>query len=144
MGGVSKGQERLPSTRAPRGKPCGVENCGALTTKGKPYCVDHMDLVQRADAIMGEVEARRNEIEFVLAGGPEGWKRVNVDGSIAREIGEVVRMFGPQTMPRLTKMVSLRRDVVSPYVRALVNCGRLKINLMHAGGRSLTEVVSPA
>ena len=150
MGGVSgmqsKGpsQDQPPSTRPPRGKVCGVENCGAITTKGKPYCVDHMELVQRADAIMGEVDARRREIEDVLGGGPEGWKKVNIDGSVAREIVEVVRMFGAQTMPKLTKIVQLKRDIVAPYVRALVACGRLRVGLMHAGGRSLTEVVSSA
>lgn len=130
--------------RPPRGKLCGVEHCGAITYGGKPYCCDHMDLVARADAIMDEVDTRRREIDSVLSAGPEGWKRVNVDGSIAREIVEAVKLFGAQPMPKLTKILSLKRDIVQPYVKALVECGRLKVVLTHSGGRSLTEVVSPA
>lgn len=144
MGGArsSKESPREGVKRPPRGKLCGVEHCGALAHGGKPYCGDHMDLIPKADAIMVEVDARREEINAVLSAGPEGWKRVNVDGSIAREIVEVVKLFGAQPMPKLTKIVSLKRDIVVPYVKALVECGRLRVGLMHAGGRSTTEVVS--
>lgn len=127
--------------RTPRVKPCGVENCGAPTKNGKPYCLDHMDLVQRADAIMVEVEARRREVNAVLDAGAEGWRRVDIDGSIAKEIVEVVKLFGAQPMPSLTKIVQLKRDIVAPYVKALVAHGRLQVSRVHCG-RSLTEVVS--
>ncbi len=143
-GARSKKPLQDAAKRPPRGKLCGVEHCGALAHGGKPYCGDHMDLIPKADAIMEEVDARRQEIDAVLSAGPEGWKRVNVDGSIAREIVEVVKLFGAQPMPKLTKIVSLKRDIVKPYVKALVECGRLKVGLMHAGGRSTTEVVSSA
>lgn len=128
--------------RPPRGKLCGVEHCGELAHGGKSYCGDHMDLIPKADAIMAEVDARRREIDAVLSAGPDGWKRVNVDGSIAREIVETLKLFGAQPMPKLTKIVSLKRDIVVPYVKALVECGRLKVGYMHVGGRSTTEVVS--
>lgn len=136
--------KRKALSRPLHGRSCGVENCGGTTTNGKPYCLEHMDLIKRADAIMEEVDARRREIESVLAAGPEGWRRVNVDGSIAREIVEVVNLFGAQTVPRLTKIVQLKRDIVAPYVKALVANGRLRVSRGHCGGRSLTEIVSSA
>lgn len=135
-------RRKTPSVpRTLTGKLCGVENCGGVTTNGKPYCLEHMDLVKRADAIMEEVESRRREIQAVLDAGPEGWRRVDVNGSIAREIVEVVNLFGAQPVPKLTKIVQLKRDIVAPYVKALVEKGRLRVRRGHCGGRSLTEIV---
>lgn len=135
---------RSPVSRPPRGHGvCGVENCGGVTKNEKPYCREHMDLLQRADSIMNEVEARRAEVAAVLGAGSEGWKHVKVDGSIAREIIEVVKVFGAQTVPKLGKLVQLKRDILVPYVTALVRSGHLRVNKMHCGGRSLTDVVSP-
>lgn len=129
--------------RPPRGKPCGVENCVEITAKGKPFCFDHLDLMQRADSLIAEVNARNEEIERVLAAGTEGWSLVDVKGSVAQDILGIIEVYGPQTVRTIARAATLTQAVVVPYVKALRSRGLVQVAPVRVGD-SIEEKVSPA
>jgi hypothetical protein len=123
-----------PSSQQPvRRNQCGVELCTEPTANGKPYCLDHLDLVQRADALISEVNARQREIEAVLAAGPEGWRRVDVAGSVAQDILGIVEVYGPQTIRSIARAATLTQTIVTPYVNALLNHGLIQVAPVRVG-----------
>lgn len=127
--------------RPPRGKICGVQFCEQITTKGKPFCGEHLILVERTEALIAEVKARDDEIKAVLEGGREGWRNVGENSSVAQDIMGVIEIYGPQTIAAIGRTAALKAAIVLPYVQALAARGLVKVTRAIIG-RDVDEVVS--
>jgi len=133
-----------PTTpRVLRKNQCGVELCGEATAKGKPFCLDHLDLVEHADALISAVREREREIEAVLAGGPDGWKHVDPNGSVAQDILGIVEVYGKQTVRSIARAATLTQSVVVPYVKALRNSGLVRVTKVRVGDAIEDEITRP-
>jgi hypothetical protein len=134
--------QQQPGAMRRRGKTCGVENCLDAPTKGKPYCSEHLELVERADALIAEVRARETEIHAVLSAGPEGWRRVDVNGSVAKDILGVIEVYGPKPLRDIGRLAQLKAAIVVPYIQALRAANLVRVTYASAGRRTVSEVIS--
>lgn len=110
-----------------RSHQCGVESCPLVTSDKKPFCADHLDRLGHADQLRREIAARDKEQKEVLHAGQQGWMKVDVNGSTARDILSSLRANGPQDYKSLARLVSIGQNLVRPYVAALKKAGLINV-----------------
>ncbi len=111
-----------------------------ITKNEKPYCSDHLDLVERTDALIDEVNKRRREIAAVLGAGEEGWRLVDLEGSVAKDILGALEVYGAQTLQGLSRFVQLKAAIVQPYVKAMLEKKLIRTKYARAD-RGFAQVV---
>ncbi len=107
---------------------CNVEGCEKTTRNGKRFCVDHLEFASaRVDELESALATRQAEIERVAEAGLEGWRVVNLSGSVASDIVGSVRAHGTQLVKHIGRSVGLKGCLVRCYVKALVANGVLRL-----------------
>ena len=107
---------------------CNVEGCEKTTRNGKRFCVDHLEFASaRVDELEAALDVRRDEIERVAAAGLEGWRVVDLSGSVSADIVGSVKAHGTQLVKHIGRSVGLKGCLVRCYVKALVTGGVLRL-----------------
>ena len=97
---------------------CGVEDCTLPRLAGETLCIEH-ERTSHIEALTAEVEERYAEERAVRAAGQDGWRQVDVHGSIAREIvGELKK--ADQPLGKLRLHIEISHDAIMAYSLALV------------------------
>jgi hypothetical protein len=96
---------------------CRVKGCTTKTAENKPYCIDHIEQSPHAKRILDYLAER--EVEEDRATRPSGWKRIDVNGSRAREIMEYLAIHGAQSPKRLALKVEIAPAALDAYITAL-------------------------
>jgi len=103
----------------PRGK---CLECGGITS-GKPYCLEHLNLLPGTSELIEKIEGREQEIENAHTG------KADVKGEIAADILSVLRFRKSSISPSaLAKDVGLRGNVIEPFLVALQEVGKISIS----------------
>lgn len=103
--------------------PCRAPGCSAPTSERKPYCSDHvLSHLPLAQKLHAEVEARELEEARVAR---EGRAAVDLEGSRAIELLELLEAEGAAELDELSKLCGLTTDALRAYVHALVRAGRV-------------------
>jgi len=110
-----------------RSHPCGVENCPEVTSEKKPFCAAHIDRLDHADRLKREIENREREQAAVAEADRQGWMKVDVNGSTARDILSALSTQGPQDMKSLAKLASISQGIIRSYVAALKRAGLVDV-----------------
>lgn len=112
---------RKPSSK----QPCGKKGCANTATENKPFCIDHLEQFGHAAKLSSSL-AERDE-EELKAASRLGWKKIDVRGSRAQEIVEVLIASGAQTPKRLAIMVDIRPEALAGYLKALERAKILRV-----------------
>jgi DNA-binding transcriptional ArsR family regulator len=84
--------------------------CSSATTGRKPFCIDHLEELPYVAALREELAAREA-------------KRLNLDGSRAQELIEMIALRGAVTPKRLALVVDLGEAELMRHIRALERAG---------------------
>jgi hypothetical protein len=103
---------------------CTVDGCRRTTNDRKPFCLDHIDRMPYARQIASEIEARDRE---ALAVGLGPCDHVDLAGSRAREIVDVLRCHRALSLERLAELVCLDHETFTAYARALERAGLVRM-----------------
>lgn len=107
---------------------CNVEGCEKTTRNGKRFCVDHLEFASaRVDELETALAVRQAEIDRVAEAGLEGWRVVDLTGSVTSDIVGSVRAHGTQLVKHIGRNVGLKGCLVRCYVKALVSNGVLRL-----------------
>lgn len=112
-------------------KDCNIQGCRKITSGGKPYCDNHVDLNPYVQGLHQDLLQRKAEDTRVLK---EGSVAVNIQGITIKEILRILRQNGTRTEERLEKDLQLPKSMIHGYVCALQNRGIVKITMSLRGG----------
>lgn len=131
--------ERIRGRSRARTSACQVDGCRESTREGKPYCPEHIDRLDYVARIQAQLEEREAEVAEVAK---RGWKAVNIDGPIVKEILMHMRMKGTQTVERMAREVAGGQlsDVIEQYVEALVRKRLVKLGTTQRGSTAVSPV----
>lgn len=123
--------DRLEAAAASRGKvrgptksgQCAAHNCKKIAKENKPFCVDHLERLDRARLLMEELEATEREHNKIKAKGP---RAVRMDGPTMSDVVLAIRERGSITMERLCRQTRLEYRLAEAYVQALERRGGVK------------------
>ena len=111
---------------------CGVAGCPEFTTKKKPFCLAHLELIGHAERLKTEIAVREAEQKAVLEAAERGWEKVDVQGSISRDILSILETQGPQSVGGLARTVAIDPRTARSYVAALKKAGFVKVTVSEA------------
>lgn len=100
--------------------PCAVRGCPGDAHQGKPYCLRHLPQMPYALRVVLELEEREREVELVRARGPAA---VNVQGSRARELLDLLETHGLRSPGELANIVDAETAIAASYLVALEAAG---------------------
>jgi hypothetical protein len=121
---------------------CGVEGCGELTTKKKPFCQTHIEQVTHGRTLSEELKQRKEEQVRVLAKGKKGWKEVDLNGSRAQELLNVLEVQGALTPEGLASKLAIDVRVLAGYIHAFERVGRVRVFAFETGARGRKALVT--
>lgn len=101
---------------------CAAPGCLATTREGKPFCPDHVDRHSYVQSILAVLATREAEEERVRVEGPSA---VNPDGLTAQELMLHLSLHGSRTVERLSREFQLETQVMTNYVDALHDWGKV-------------------
>jgi len=107
---------REKRSRTIRVKICGVFDCGTQTSADKPFCSEHLDAIERLEALKNEVEARMREVAAVEV---SGWMVIPDGSPILADILSLFAVYGEMTMSALSDSTDLTLRVTEMYVKRL-------------------------
>jgi len=122
---------RIPHATGKQTRHCRIIGCNRHTKNGKPYCVNHVESNPYVSHVLSVISDRKHEEEIVAR---RGWTAVNIDGSIAQEILQFLRVNGARSLKRLSR--DLRRDskLQAMYCVALTKAGLINVSKNKRGG----------
>ena len=122
---------------------CNVEYCEKTTRNGKRFCVDHLEFASvTVDNLAAKLAEREAEIRRVLEAGQDGWRFVDLGGSVAGDIVGSVKTHGTQLVKHIGRHVGLKGCVVQHYVKALVSSGVLSLRQASATDGNREDAVT--
>jgi len=107
-------------------KYCTIEGCGKFTRAGKTFCSNHIEHQPYVQRVLGRIAEREDEMALVIRKGTRG---VDVQGVVAKEILDYIRVHGERTTSKMAKEMSIEKDIVMAYItvfkrRRLVRLGK--------------------
>lgn len=109
---------------------CELEGCRKATNGRKPYCTKHLTKMPYVRQVQQRILDRQAEWDRVEA---TGSRAVNAQGITAREILEYVKIHGPCTVRRLSKDLSMGRELLDPYVKSLRRKSHIRLTANNRG-----------
>lgn len=122
--------DRNPERSATTSRGCAAAACGQSTREGKPYCSDHVGEHPYVQEILSTLAARQAEEAAVRN---RGSGAVDIGGLTARELLLHLSLHGARTVERLSRELQLESQVLSGYVSALVDDGRVSLGRTNRG-----------
>lgn len=116
---------------------CRAPGCENATRERKPYCSDHVELHPYVAELTRVIAGRERELAAV---GRRGAAAVDLQGVTCQEIVLQLRLYGPRSVPRLSRDLGLEERVVEAYAQALRRCGAVALGSTRRGLPLLTPL----
>ena len=128
-----KTQQRFkPRKRSTRW--CQLKDCNSPTKHDKPFCRGHVENHDYVRDLLARIEHREAEESRVLR---RGWKAVDIEGGVAQDTLQYLRIHGEQTVVRLAQNLNRNSKIQASYVEALFRAGFLKVGQTVRGNQKV-------
>lgn len=122
-----------------------MTECLNTTREDKPYCSGHVGRFPYVQEILAQLANREHEL---LAVRQQGWRAVDIDGPVVKDILERLRKHGPRTIERLRRdcldgdgcLDGAAQVVIAAYKNALARAGLITLGRTRRGSTTLRAV----